>query len=134
MKLLERIKNLFRPEGEITDGYHTFDELYEYRMAYNAALFNMLVWNGNQYDIHKSRYHYDGKLCFGGGWFIVMANLPSGQVSNHYPMKYWDMFQVPARACAKKWDGHTPIEALQRIEMFSICEAALTKDANDASK
>lgn len=26
--------------GEVSDGYHTFNELYEYRMLYNAALFN----------------------------------------------------------------------------------------------
>lgn len=26
--------------GETSDGYHTFNELYEFRMIYNAALFN----------------------------------------------------------------------------------------------
>lgn len=37
MKLLQRLKNLFLPEGEVSDGFHTFDELYHYRMLYNAA-------------------------------------------------------------------------------------------------
>ena len=27
-------------KGKISDGYHTFDELYEFRKVYNAALFN----------------------------------------------------------------------------------------------
>lgn len=85
MKILERIKNLFRKEGNITDGYHTFDELYDYRMLYNAAFFNFLAsLPGNPYNVHMSFSHSDGELCFGGSWFIVMANLPTGQVSNHY--------------------------------------------------
>ena len=37
MRLLQRLKNLFLPEGEVSDGFHTFDELYHYRMLYNAA-------------------------------------------------------------------------------------------------
>lgn len=32
MRLLQRLKNLFLPEGEVSDGFHTFDELYHYRM------------------------------------------------------------------------------------------------------
>lgn len=40
MKLLQRLKNLFLPEGKISDGFHSFDELYHYRMLYNAAFFN----------------------------------------------------------------------------------------------
>lgn len=32
--------------GEVSDGYHTFNELYRYRMLYNAAFFNLLARNG----------------------------------------------------------------------------------------
>ena len=45
MKLLQRLKNLFLPEGKISDGFHSFDELYHYRMLYNAAFFNSLEGN-----------------------------------------------------------------------------------------
>ena len=31
--------------GEVSDGYHTFNELYRYRMLYNAAFFNLLARN-----------------------------------------------------------------------------------------
>lgn len=49
MKLLQRLKNLFLPEGKISDGFHSFDELYHYRMLYNAAFFNSLEGlNSNQ--------------------------------------------------------------------------------------
>lgn len=74
MRLLQRLRNLFLPEGEVSDGFHTFDELYHYRMLYNAAFFNSLE---GKYDVHKSYRHADGELCFGGGWFIVVANLPT---------------------------------------------------------
>lgn len=72
MKLLQRLKNLFLPEGKVSDGFHTFDELYHYRMLYNAAFFNSLE---GKYEVHKSYRHADGELCFGGGWFIVMVIL-----------------------------------------------------------
>ena len=46
MKLLQRLKNLFLPEGEVSDGFHSFNELYHYRMLYNAAFFNSLEAGG----------------------------------------------------------------------------------------
>ena len=116
MKLLERIKNLFRPEGKISDGYHTFDELYQYRMLYNAGFFNMLAaLPGNPYNVHKSVRHNNGDLCFGGGWFIVMATLPTGQISNHYELCNWNLFHVCERMVADKWDGHTSENVANRL-------------------
>lgn len=111
-------------KGEISDGYHTFNELYQYRMLYNAAFFNELAHkreNGTfdvDYDVHKSKRHSDGEECFGGGWFIVMAELPTGQISNHYELKYWDLFEIPEKEVANKWDGHSPQEAAQRLEDY----------------
>lgn len=115
MKILQRIKNLFKPEGQISDGYHTFDELYHYRLLYNAAFFNSLE---GKYNVHKSIRHASGELCFGGGWFIVMADLPTGQISNHYEMRYWQFFDIPEKERADVWDGHTPAEASIRLSNF----------------
>lgn len=100
--------------GEVSDGYHTFNELYYYRMLYNAAFFNHLPkgW------VHKSKRHHNGEECFGGGWFIVMAELPTGQISNHYELKDWDLFQVPEKEFADEWDGHTPQEAAERLHKY----------------
>lgn len=47
-----------------------------------------------------------------------MAILPTGQVSNHYKSKYWDLFDVPERETAFEYDGHTPNEAADRIEKY----------------
>jgi hypothetical protein len=116
-ELLSTIDSLQQEQtdmGEVSDGYHTFNELYYYRMLYNAAFFNLLPkeW------VHKSKRHHTGEECFGGGWFIVMANLPTGQVSNHYELKDWDLFKVPEKEFADEWDGHTPQEAAERLHRY----------------
>jgi hypothetical protein len=100
--------------GDASDGYHTHNELYAYRMVYNAALFNEWA-RTSRHPVVKSRKHSDGEPCFGGGWFIVVATLPAGQVSNHYEAEHWDMFQVPAVDLPPTFDGHTPAEALERL-------------------
>lgn len=99
---------------KVSDGYHTFEELYEFRKLYNAALFNEWARNGRM-DVHKSKKHSDGSDCFGGGWFIVVAELPAGQISNHYEMKDWDLFQVPEKEKANEFDGHTPSDVVDRL-------------------
>lgn len=100
---------------KISDGYHTFEELYEFRLLYNAAMFNLLP---RHIKVLKSKYHNDGEPCFGGGWFIVQAELPTGQISNHYEMKYWDLFKIPEYEKANPWDGHTPKDVKERLEKY----------------
>jgi hypothetical protein len=72
--------------------------------------------------VHKSHKHSDGELCFGGGWFVVVAELPTGQVTNHYENKYWNDFQIPEKVVANTYDGHTPKEALNRIATLQAKE------------
>lgn len=108
------IKSIKEP-GAVSDGYHTFDELYDFRKAYNVALFNVLAAEG-KYEIHKSERHHDGELCFEGGWFIVSAMLPSGQISNHYKLEDWDLFKCEAVEKAKyPFDGHTGEDVIERL-------------------
>jgi len=102
-------------ENELSDGWHTFDDLYEFRKLYNAVLFNEWAAS-NKYEVHKSIRHNDGELCFDGGWFIVVAILPSGQISNHYKMDEWDLFRIPAKDKALyPFDGHTPQMVMNRL-------------------
>lgn len=124
--------------GQTSDGYHTFDELYEFRKLYNAALFSEWAnpnttyyrlggnsidgvesYNGPLYNVHKSIRHNDGELCFGGGWFIVVAVLPTGQISNHYKIEDWDLFKVPEFDKAQvEFDGHTPADVVTKLKDF----------------
>lgn len=97
-----------------SDGYHTFKELYEFRKIYNAVLFNEWSRQG-KYNVHKSWRHNDFELCFGGGWFVVMAELPTGQISNHYEAKDWDLFHCEERDIADKWDGHSAQDVITRL-------------------
>lgn len=118
--------------GSTSDGYHTFDELYDYRKAFNALLFNQWAALGI-YDVHKSWRHSDGEPCFGGGWFIVVAQTPCGQISNHYKMGDEALFQIPTRERSAEYDGHTPQIALQRMLQLALgappdAEAAPSSD------
>lgn len=117
---------------DTSDGHHTFKELYEFRKVYNAVLFNEWgkIYTGKfdqgimdfkpKYDVHKSWRHYDGELCFGGGWFIVVAILPDGQISNHYEAKDWDLFEIPEFEKSKyPFDGHTAYDVLERLKKIN---------------
>ena len=115
-------KTFYVENNDISDGYHTFKELYDYRMLYNALWVNELHRSGqsDNYKLHKSFFHHDGELCFDGGWFIVSVTFPNGQqISNHYEECYWDLFKIPE--CNKSYtvyDGHTPETARCRMEHF----------------
>lgn len=95
------------------DGHHTLEELYEFRMLYNAHAAHR--WAVAGLPVVKSWRHHDGEACFGGGWFIVTATLPTGQVTNHYEEQHWELFVVPAVDRAPDWDGHTAQDAAQRL-------------------
>lgn len=116
----------------LTDGYHTFKELYECRLMYNAVLFNEwanqllpaegygnALFNVNKYDVHKSWRHNNGEECFGGGWFVVCAMLPTGQITQHYKAEYWNLFKIPETPFAKfEYDEHTTEDTLKRLNQL----------------
>jgi hypothetical protein len=96
--------------GDLSDGYHTFNGLYEQRMILFAALvkaYKNKAW--------KSYRHEDGEECFGGGWFIVGIDTPKGSYTYHYENKYWDMFDCVDLPRGKHWDGHTEADAEIRL-------------------
>lgn len=101
-------------DGNTSDGYHTFNELYHHR----AVLFSVIVrifpdlaW--------KSKRHDDGTMY--DGMFIVGLETPDGQATYHYDVDpYWDMFKCAERERAPHWDGHTPQQAIERIGKLDI--------------
>lgn len=117
-----KIAGLLEINGSTSDGFHTFDELYLHRKLLNAGLFRTWhIWPGPEgygADVHKSWRHSDGELCFGGGWFIVVAQLPAGQISYHYPAADWDLFQIPERELPAEFDGHTAEDVVARLEAW----------------
>ena len=96
--------------GDLSDGYHIFNSLYEQRMILFAALvkaYKDKAW--------KSYRHEDGEYCFGGGWFIVGIDTPEGSYTYHYENKYWNMFACQELSRGKHWDGHTEADAETRL-------------------
>lgn len=95
--------------GSTSDGYHTFDELYDHR----AKLFSVVV-SDHRDRCWKSMRHHDGTMY--DGMFIVGIDTPDGQASYHYDVDpYWDMFDCRELDRAPEWDGHTPAQAIERI-------------------
>lgn len=95
--------------GDTSDGYHTFNELYHHR----AVLFSVVV-AANSNKAWKSKLHHDGTMY--EGMFIVGVDTPQGQATYHYDVEpYWDMFWCRELERAPEWDGHTPDDAIERI-------------------
>lgn len=97
--------------GQTSDGFHTFDELYHHR----TILFAMLINDSPGMDPWKARLHDDGTMF--DGFFIVGADTMDGQATYHCRNRYWDLFQVEERDRAPVFDGHTPDDTLVRLFM-----------------
>jgi hypothetical protein len=101
--------------GDISDGYHTFDELYEHRHALFLALARRIA--GSRPDrIWRSKLHHDGSSFT--GWFIMgIDRLPGEQVTYHLPMRFWDGVEFAIELDrAPEWDGHSSVDVLARLE------------------
>lgn len=109
---------------KISDGYHTFADLYEQRLILSAALAknNPHAW--------KSKRHKDGSVPFGGGWFIMGFNTEEGCYTYHYELKDWDLFQCKELDKGKPWDGHTSrdVRRLLSLPTVSIPQWISVKD------
>lgn len=96
----------------ISDGYHTFGELYDHRRALTRAL----MLSNTKISWRSKHHHPDDDPMFEGGYFIVGMQLPTGQISYHYKLSHWNDFDgVPTIEYAPKYDGHTPQETVTRL-------------------
>lgn len=97
-------------KGNISDGSHTFNELYEHR----RVLFTLIC------DMHKEKawkswLHDDGTMF--DDYFIVGITTPEGDYTYHYHKMFWDDFDVKEIKTAPKWDGHEPKDI---IRLYSL--------------
>ena len=108
--------------SQISDGYHTFSELYEHRItlwiafcemfdAYKAAMrTDNPTW--------RSKKHSDGSSY--DGWFILgVGSLPGEQITYHIPMSKWEDcdFAITLDK-APEFDGHTSNDVLKRLRLI----------------
>lgn len=117
-------------DGSTSDGYHTFDELYEHRTGLLASLCNLTAECLRHLKaesaipgvLFKSWHHYDGEMY--DGMFIVGINCannpfePDRWATWHCEGEWWDRFDIPELDRAPEWDGHTPADALERLVGF----------------
>lgn len=97
---------------QLTDGFHTMEELYDHRRALTAAL------AAERADIswRSKAHHPDDGPMFEGGYFIVGIGTPVGTITYHYKLTHWDDFaQVPEVEHAPKWDGVGPHATVTRL-------------------
>lgn len=118
--------------GTISDGYHTFDDLYAHRQVLTAALFNLLNITFDKFEnksedtlmVGKSRNHHpDDDPMFEDSFIVFCVIYDSEedleyQFSYHYKPHTWDEFQIPEYDHAPKWDGSTPDDSLDIIRKY----------------
>lgn len=93
--------------GNVSDEYHTFDELYHHRMILFSIICNTykdLAW--------KSWKHSDGTMY--DDYFIVGVTTALGDYTYHYHKDDWELFEVKELDNAPEWDGHKP-EDINRL-------------------
>ena len=116
--------------GEVSDGYHTFNELYEHRHALFLALAATMpdkAW--------ASRDHADGTAM--DGWFIAGIQLdgfeewrdktdPLGQrsvkqITYHLPDRLWEAVEAIGIGTQwpPSWDGHTSNDVVARLTAWA---------------
>jgi hypothetical protein len=121
---LKKMEELIIPienVGNVSDGYHTFNELYDHRCHLFIALMlsnPKISWRANN--------HEDGTMF--PGWFIAGMDLPTGgivppagQISYHLPLWLWDMLDNCGIVTTKKApgrDGHTPKDVVWRLAQW----------------
>lgn len=104
---INEIKETGMSVGELSDTYHSFNDLYKHRTVLTA--FSMMsmpyAW--------KSKKHEDGSMY--DGMFIVGAPTPNGMITYHYDLEYWNLFKIPEIPHAPHFDGHTPEDVIERL-------------------
>lgn len=97
-------------KGQISDGYHTFDELYYHRMI----LFSVIC-KAHTLKSWKSRKHDDGTMY--DDYFIVGIETAEGSYTYHYHKDYWELFEVREVELAPVWDGHKPEDITRLLSL-----------------
>lgn len=88
--------------SQVSDGFHTFAELYESR-----TLLWIRLCLGNSSSAFW-RHHLPG-------WPILGMKLSTGQISFHVEEKYLPLFSLYIDEGGPEWDGHTTVDVHSRL-------------------
>ena len=99
-------------KDDISDGSHTFEELYFHRMM----LFS-IICKSYKDKAWRSKLHEDGTMF--DNYFIVGITTDEGDYTYHYHMEYWDHFGgIKEIEKAPKWDGHEPKDISRLLSLI----------------
>ncbi len=105
----------FQIKGDdISDGHHTFRELYEHRclLFINICLMNprRATW--------KQDYE---------AWFCLYWESPTGQISYHCPNKLLYLVRGKIREDKDyKWDQHSPGDVVNRLHQLAVSRRGIS--------
>jgi len=117
-------KDDFYNAMQVSDGYHTIDDLYEHRIRLFIALCQYFIQGKASYDsrnVWRSWLHSDGSRY--DGWFIMGIGSEAGnQITYHLPAKYWDEVSkfTEERERSPEYDGHTANDVLERLKNIYV--------------
>lgn len=115
--------------GIISDGYHTFDELYDHRITLYIALCKRMKDDlevcldgiGKDYKVWRSRVHSDNTM-FNGEFVLGIGKHPGEQITYHIPLSRWEetcfVHTYDFSDTVPKWDCHTSDDVLERLKLL----------------
>lgn len=112
--ITELVKKSTAP-GKVSDGYHSFDDLYNHRHALCVAISNLSI---SRNICWRSEYHSDGTRY--EGWFIFGIYTEAGkQITYHVPMELWNDFaSAEVLDRAPEYDGHSSQNCIERLKFY----------------
>lgn len=108
------------PAGSVSDGYHTFDELYAHRVSLFLGLCAEVDARAATGYVWRSKKHSDGTMF--DGWFVMgICTEPGEQITYHLPIERWPDTEWlgTERPTAPAFDGHTSDDVLERLKRFA---------------
>lgn len=111
--------------GDVSDGYHTIEELYDHRITLYIALCRELqrpgTWVGEtltpEKPVWRSKLHHDSTGY--DGWFMLaIGKEPGKQITYHIPLSRWNEtdFAETFEKAPVPFDGHTSADVLERLK------------------
>lgn len=138
----------------ITDGSHTFGELYHHRAVLTALFakqvrtwergFDAAVKSGwidqEKHDtltqlcgVVRSKKHADGTMF--DGYFVVLFTTPTGDYSYHYPITEWDLFDgIRTVEKTGEYDGHKPEDIDRLLNLYDFMNQKMEGEEDEKTE
>jgi hypothetical protein len=101
---------------DVSDGFHTFTDLYDHRRALTAVMAAYAATMPTAAAWRSKAHHPEDEPMFEGGYFVVGIQLDTGPITYHYKLEHWDDFAaVPELQHAPRWDGAMPEDTVTRL-------------------